>query len=210
MVQNALNRDSAGEPATLMALLKELKTQAKDSCLQKEFILGLYYDVLYYAFSVVKKREDSANQELMLSRLSACPTLDELHRESIDILIRFSQMDAVPGNESTVIRQIKDYVDEHIQDQLSLEEIAEHVYMNPTYLSQLFRKKTGEKLRSYIVTERIRKAKRFLEEGRSIHETAMLTGFASDSYFIQCFKDATLTTPREYMRNMNMCDLGCR
>ena len=210
LVQNTLSRDSAGNTETLISLLSEIRKQAKVSALQKEFVLGLYYDVIYYAYSVVNKELSDISQTPSISHLSSCATLEELHHESVEILMQFGQMTTVPGNENTIVRQIKDYIDEHIQDQLSLEEIAEHIYMNPTYLSQLYKKKTGEKLRSYIVSERIRKAKRYLEEGKSIHETAVLTGFASDSYFIQCFKDNTLTTPREYVRNINMCDLGCR
>lgn len=210
LVQNTLSKDSAGNTETLIALLSEIRKQAKVSALQKEFVLGLYYDVIYYAYSVVNKEPYDISQMPSISHLSSCATLEELHHESVEILMRFGQMTSVPGNENTIVRQIKDYIDEHIQDQLSLEEIAEHIYMNPTYLSQLYKKKTGEKLRSYIVSERIRKAKRYLEEGKSIHETAVLTGFASDSYFIQCFKENTLTTPREYVRNINMSDLGCR
>ena len=206
MVRNGLAGANASDVRTLLSLLEDVKDTALTCDVKREFIIGLYYDVVYYALSTVSGEGDAnyARAESLISRFSTARTLKYLHKTAVDALTLLDGLKAVPGNESAIVREVKDYIAEHISEQLSLEEIAAHVYINPTYLSQMFRKKTGEKLRRYIISERIRCARKYLENDRSIHETALLTGFVSDSYFIQCFKDQTGFTPREYIRNHHL------
>ena len=203
LIQDDLAKANPDDPAQLISSLDELKDYAYSTDLRKEYIISLYLDVIYSAFSKVdaSKTSDYVRAEWLTLSLPTMQTLNQLHKTAVSILSALCSVQTVPGNETDVIRQIKDYVSDNLATQLSLNDIATHVYMNPTYLSQMFKQKTGENLRAFITSERIKKAKKLLSQEKTIHETALLTGFMSDSYFIQCFKDATGLTPREFVRN---------
>lgn len=106
------------------------------------------------------------------------------------------------GNEqetSEVVEQIHRYVEERIDGDLSLNRLAEHVYLTPFYLSRLYKQKTGHNISDYITRTRIETAKRLLgETPLKIHEIGMRIGYDSASYFTRFFKKTTSLTPQEY------------
>lgn len=119
-------------------------------------------------------------------------------RELAELL--FERMEG--GNEeetSEVVEQIHKYVEERIDGDLSLNRLAEHVYLTPFYLSRLYKQKTGHNISDYITRTRIDIAKRLLGESPlKIHEIGMRIGYDSASYFTRFFKKTTSLTPQEY------------
>ncbi|SFT05590.1 response regulator [Paenibacillus sp. BC26] len=122
----------------------------------------------------------------------------DFFRELADLL--FERMDG--GNEqetSEVVEQIHRYVEKNIDGDLTLNRLAEHVYLTPFYLSRLYKQKTGHNISDYITRTRVDRAKRLLgESALKIHEVGMRIGYDSPSYFTRLFKKATLLTPQEY------------
>ncbi|MEK0314884.1 response regulator [Cohnella sp. 56] len=122
----------------------------------------------------------------------------EFFRELADLL--FERMEG--GNEqetSEVVEQIHGYVEENIEGDLSLNRLAEHVFLTPFYLSRLYKQKTGHSISDYITRTRIERAKMLLgESALKIHEVGMRIGYDSASYFTRFFKKMTLLTPQEY------------
>lgn len=91
------------------------------------------------------------------------------------------------------------YIKENYDKNISLSEIAEHVYVHPAYLSNLFKKETGLNLKDFINNYRIQKAKEFLEdEDSKIYLVANRVGFISQRYFSQVFRKKIGITPIEY------------
>ncbi len=97
-----------------------------------------------------------------------------------------------------LIGEIMTYVDEHLQEELSLERIAADFSLSRSYLSHLFRRQTGGTLYHYILMKRTAAAKRYLAEGRSVTETCELAGFSDYSNFIRTFRKITGLSPRRY------------
>lgn len=62
-------------------------------------------------------------------------------------------------NYNAVIQSIKKYVDDHYSENLSIQNVADHVYLGPNYLSHVFRKITGERFTDYVNKRRIEKAR---------------------------------------------------
>ena len=82
--------------------------------------------------------------------------------------------------------------------------IAGYLYLNPDYLSRLFRKKTGQSLKDYIIEMKIERAKYLMENTPlSIGVIAAKVGFANFSYFSQVFKRITKESPMEYRRHFD-------
>ncbi|UVI33795.1 response regulator transcription factor [Paenibacillus spongiae] len=99
----------------------------------------------------------------------------------------------------SAINQTKQYIQEHLSEDLSLVTLAERVYFNPSYLSRLFKQTTGTNLLAFINEARLAKAKELLGGSTmKIHEIARAVGCVSPAYFTQFFKKAFQISPQEY------------
>ncbi|MFD0958140.1 response regulator transcription factor [Paenibacillus chungangensis] len=107
--------------------------------------------------------------------------------------------DGMNVQEHELITKIQQYITSHLEGDLSLTRIGEVVGHNPSYLSRLYKKLTGQGLSAYINELRLDKSKHMLEQDRyKVHEIAKELGFLSPQYFHRFFKKATHLTPQEY------------
>ncbi len=98
-----------------------------------------------------------------------------------------------------LIQRIKSYIEDNLSGDLSLTRIGEVVSLNPTYLSRLYKKLTGDGLSDTIMSARLLEAKRQLKETNDkVQEIASRVGFESPAYFNRFFKKAVDMTPQEY------------
>lgn len=101
--------------------------------------------------------------------------------------------------EDPLIATVKDYIYDHISEEISRDEIAEYVNLSPAYLSTFFKRETGGTLTDFIKTERIHFAKKLLRQTNlSISSIAQNVGYDSLAYFSSIFRSVTGCTPREY------------
>jgi len=106
------------------------------------------------------------------------------------------------SNQSKHVSVCKNYIFNHIFEKITIDELAELVHLNPTYLSQVFKKETGVSLGKYILNEKLNEAKRMLiQSDASIADISMLLQFSDQSYFTSAFKKYTGLTPRQYRNN---------
>ena len=100
-------------------------------------------------------------------------------------------------------QNIKDYLDKHFAENITLDTLSEESGMNKYYLVHSFTKKYIRSPISYLNEKRIDESKKLLENtDYSIAEISKLIGFSSQSYFSQAFKKKTLMTPNEYRRSV--------
>ena len=101
--------------------------------------------------------------------------------------------------EQTPIQRAMTYIRRNIDKDLSRAEIADAIYLNPEYLSRLFKKETGASLNDYIVTEKMRAAQSLLSDTNiPVSLIATKVGYSNFSYFSQVFKKYTGMSPVEY------------
>lgn len=104
---------------------------------------------------------------------------------------------------SPVVQKVKAIVAERLGEELTREELAAAVYLNPAYLSRLFRKETGMVLTDYILQEKMRKASDLLAgTDRSISEIADSLGYGNFSYFARLFRKVYGATPHDYRKSL--------
>lgn len=97
--------------------------------------------------------------------------------------------------------RIKKYIDEHFQEDIRREDLAELVYLNVDYMSRVFKKDTGVSISAYLIRARVEKAKALLTESMMpVNAIAQYVGYSNFSYFTKMFKDNTGYSPLEYRR----------
>lgn len=101
------------------------------------------------------------------------------------------------------IHKAVDFIFHHLGENLTLTRVAEHVHMNPSYLSHLFKEETGENFLDFVTLQRIEKAKEYLASAKfKNYELAEKIGFVSYPHFCTVFKKITGMTPNEYKKSI--------
>lgn len=99
------------------------------------------------------------------------------------------------------IRVIKKYIEEHFMEEVSLQQLAEIVDMNASYVSSVFKKETGQTYSEYLLKCRIDHASRLLvDTGKSIREIGEECGYQDTRYFSKQFLKQVGLKPSEYRK----------
>lgn len=99
-----------------------------------------------------------------------------------------------------VVNQALDYINENIYNpELTLKVVAQHIFVNESYLSRIFKKEVGENLIGYIIQKRIAKSMQLLSTtDLKVYEIADQIGIRDPHYFSTCFKKQVGVTIKEY------------
>ena len=97
-----------------------------------------------------------------------------------------------------ILGRLQKYIAEHYTDKLNLTQIAQDIHANGSYLSRLYKTKTGQNLFDVINKMKLEKAKEYMSQGKRIYEIAQLVGFDDVSYFSRVFRKYEGCSPREY------------
>jgi two-component system response regulator YesN len=91
------------------------------------------------------------------------------------------------------------YVSLHLNKKISLDEVAEQLFLNASYFSRLFKKETGETFIEYVSRMKVARAKELLDQtNMSVAKICESLGYDNQSYFIKMFKTVAGATPLEY------------
>lgn len=102
-------------------------------------------------------------------------------------------------NVSSDTKKVYNYIDMHLTEKISLDEIGKFIGKSPTYISNKFKIEVGETISDYLLTRRIDEAKEMLLfTNFSSQEIAERLNFISQSYFIKCFRKIVGKTPKHY------------
>lgn len=120
-----------------------------------------------------------------------------------ELLLTRSQ-DSADRRSSGIIDDTIAYITDHLQEELSLEQLARQASLSPFYFSRLFKNETGYSPHEYVIQVRVNAAKFFLQSARlSQKDICYSCGFSSESSFCTTFKKATGLTPSQYRKNVN-------
>lgn len=101
----------------------------------------------------------------------------------------------------SVIAKIKNYLDQNYTKDIARSDLAEIVFLNPDYISRLFKKKMGTSISSYLMKKRMDKAKELLlHTGMPVNVISLHAGYNNYSYFTRMFKEYTGYSPNEYRK----------
>lgn len=113
----------------------------------------------------------------------------------------FEKASTTDDIDNPVITKAKKYIFEHLSEDIGLDDIAGHVYLNPVYFSRFFKQHTGQTMTEYLTKVRIKLACDMLRCHRyKINEISRACGYSSSKYFAKIFRQYTGQTPSDYSK----------
>jgi two-component system, response regulator YesN len=110
-----------------------------------------------------------------------------------------SMFGTVSTKNNGIIKKAIHYIAKNFSRNITLEDVAKEVHLNPSYFSSFFKQSTGSSFKEYLNMIRIEESKRLLANtDYSVIDIAVATGFDTQSYFSKVFKKYTGLTPRQY------------
>jgi len=151
---------------------------------------GMPHDTAYTLSDIFIQRADVTDTYEALLDL-----LEEIHVDFAERMKKLKKETVV----SIHVRRCIDYIYEHLNEKLTLNELAEYAGLNETYFSRLFRKETGVSLNEFVHNAKIATAENMLRFSVfSYSDIAFSLGFSSQSAFITLFRNRTGLTPKKY------------
>ncbi|BBH24706.1 hypothetical protein Back11_60510 [Paenibacillus baekrokdamisoli] len=195
-----------GKKNELLQRVEECFERIKSEKVDHAFLLSFYYGVVNVVLSALQKKSLVVGELLPFVEWKeaeqAVKSLAKLQGWTIQFITQAVVYIQGNGKDvSQVVHKVQQYIEEHLAEDFTREDIADHVYLNSAYLSRLFRKETGGSLTDYMVDLRINKAKHQLTKANhKISDIAVEIGYTNFSHFSKLFKRATGLTPQEYRR----------
>jgi AraC family transcriptional regulator len=107
------------------------------------------------------------------------------------------------GLGSARLRRIKELVRAKIEDDLSLDEMAESVGLSTAHFARMFRKSTGETPHQFVLRQRLERAKALLRAADArVLDVAVACGFKTQQHFAQVFRGVCGVSPTEYRQDI--------
>lgn len=104
---------------------------------------------------------------------------------------------------TSLLNQVNEYIKKNYARRISLEEIAEAMHVNGSYLSRFYKNKTGKNLFDEICNLRIERSKEYLENtDMKAYEISEAVGFEDPGYFSKMFKKVTGLSPKDYRKQV--------
>lgn len=129
------------------------------------------------------------------SKNASIEEIEYAMREYLSKMFHFGSADS----SDLLVEKIKQYLENHFQENVSLKMLEDEFYFNASYISRIFKIKTGENYSDYLLRLRICRAKELLTTSNySIRQISEKVGFGSSKYFSKVFKDMEGIQPITY------------
>lgn len=136
------------------------------------------------------KNDSKINREeygsLMLRKLHIIEFLVQINRALHSNEVFFSNA----SNTNQIIRQITDYIDANIKNDISIDDIASDLYLNRSYIMHLFKKETGTTIGKYITDKRLFEVSQLIKKGVPKGEASLMCGFNNYKAYHYAFSKA--------------------
>ncbi|MBW7453450.1 AraC family transcriptional regulator [Paenibacillus sepulcri] len=179
-------------------------TQAKQ--LSKHYIRGLFLELIIDTYREFCETEGEVTEVISsytasMQSVISVETIREIQTHSSGVLLCIAEYYGTKYNNrhSALIERIKNYVNQSYMDNISLADIANEIYMSPSYICAVFKRETGSTINEYIIEKKMSSAKKMLTGTKmKVLEIAEQLGYENSQYFSYSFKKYTGETPQQY------------
>lgn len=190
------------------------------SKMQQEFrINSLYYPnrlkhrVSSLMITVCKELEGMISQQdyerflnEVYEKYGVCDSFEQLFDLSEEIVQRVADTFLHASKEFDAVEVCISYIREHLQEELSLQNLADMVHFHPTYLSARIKERVGMSYSNFLLFVRMQEARRkLIETDCKVADIAANCGFKDSSYFNRVFKREYKMPPEQYRKVHKLC-----
>lgn len=146
---------------------------------------------------------EAAETEQSLTRLDLCSTAVMLRDVCIDYASNLIKccLEQRASRESRPVRIARQFIEEHFDQPITLEQLAKLSFLNPVYFSTIFKKETGVSFTTYLIKLRMDKACELLKTGSvTVAEAAEQVGYQDIRYFSKVFTKCIGIRPKQYQK----------
>ena len=200
-------KNEGGMVEALKRLEKVLNGQKMLSPVRiKHRISSMIVSILKEAEGMISQQEYDSLLNEAYEAYGTCDSLAQLFDISEKILDKISVGTKNRAEEFDAVEQCISYIREHIQEDLSLQALAELVHFHPTYLSARIKEKVGMSYSSFILSIRMEQASHMLRETDwKVLKIAQECGFKDSSYFNRIFRREFGMSPEQYRKVHRPC-----
>lgn len=188
-------------------ILKNFITEAAELNVSAEYLNGavLKFVFLYNHFMRdILKESKNKNDTQLFKDINELYNVEDFYFWFIKLIeTTFDELSRLEENPTkTVVQLIEKVIMENLEENLSLEFIAEKVFLSPKYISRIFKEESGMNITQFMTECKLKKAAKLLVESNiPLEELIKQVGFSSSNYFIKKFKEKYSITPIQYRRN---------
>lgn len=197
--------DAQGCAGVIEGIFQEIQGEAglKPADLQHQMLIILLSCMRRMSLEQLQVDDLMGQYILPLEDLSRFTSLDEAQAWLIEAVSRMIEQRRarIQPRKKDVIAEIKEYVASNYAGNVTLADLSARFFINPYYLSQLFKDKTGDTYLSYLLGVRMAKAKELLEQtDLRVYEICRMVGYADTNHFSKLFEKMSGSTPSEYRK----------
>ncbi len=171
------------------------------AALVEKYALGTFFMRLHDEMTNLRPETAVLVQSLTVQMLLQINDLLKKHEIAETEGTFFEQEGA--GDADVKIRKIKECIKSHAVENISLDEIADEVFMNKFYLCRFFKEHTGISPKQYVSIIRIHRARNLIAQGLQLADVVEQCGFSDYSSFYRTFVKVSGITPGEFKKDMN-------
>ncbi|MCI6042739.1 response regulator [bacterium] len=192
-------------------MIEKMFALSKNQMFSFQYVIATYYSLVtgiygYYHYNEENNLTDMiGTQANLVSEIGMCSTTQQM----LDIVRNYVYeafsdcMNVRVGSKKEIlVAKIEQYLQQHYAEKsLSVNQIAEHLYFENSYIRRVFKMQTGKTIIQRLEEIRIEKARELLAEGTYKNsEVAELTGYCDQYYFSKRFKLFCGCSPSEYQK----------
>lgn len=174
--------------------------------IDRKFLQNFYQDYTYLLITFTSKYNiflnelfgDNKSRKLFENALTSLGDLLVWVEYTIN-----KMKDYVDNNENIIspIDKTKKYIENHISEEISMEDIAQNVHLNADYLTRIFKKELGVSISRYIINRKMHISKELLiETDKSIGDIALEVGYQNYSSFNRIFTKMVEMSPQDFKK----------
>lgn len=165
------------------------------------YLSGQCRNILNYYLKQETPKSSNSIQNVVSYIFSLKELKEYYHQFFMNITELLKTESIYSGND--VVEKIQIYMQHNYQKNLTQDFIASLFYLNRSYLSTLFKQKTGMKFVDYLNEIRIEKSKELLKDSsRKMYQISKAVGYDNPKYFFRVFKKKTGMTPEQYRETL--------
>ncbi|WP_150275321.1 response regulator transcription factor [Paenibacillus tepidiphilus] len=195
--QHILDKDAA----TLREVLEQFGSEARSRKIEPGEFIEELVALLRSAEMLFARRKPEEDMYFYIGEARTMEDALELAAARLEHLLREQQTAAGNGVHAREprLQVIQAFIDQHLAENITSIDIAQFLYLNPSYFSRYFKRLTGLSFTDYVHQYKMKIAANMLKNsGQTLETLAMALGYSDRAYFSKVFKKYTGMTPSDY------------